>query len=245
VNNTLPTIESLVIGGTRAEAGREVQLTASVKDAETPVDQLMYVWSASPANGAFTSSGAIATWRPPVGQTTPDVYTITLTVTERYVSAGQTRQNVVPRSVTIPYNDSRAEISALGVQFIKDFGTFSASPDQCVRNFSNNCSGKEAERDQIEANRENFRIESAELIPASVTFDTTLGTGAVEGPCVFIDIPNEGPLAGRRERVTGTCLLTTVYENFRWYLCDSLFNPPFSTTPLNLRSRVPGRLMFE
>jgi hypothetical protein len=242
VKNTPPTIESLALSVTHAEAGQGVQATASVKDTETPIDQLTYAWSASPANGVFSGSGAAVTWTPPFGQTTPAVHTLTLTVTERYFSAGQSLQNVVTRSVTIPYNDSRAEMTAISIQFIKDFGTFAVTPEQCVRNFSNNCSGKEVEKDQIEANRENFEILSADLTPANVTFDGTQGRGVVEGPCVFIDIPKNGPSAGQRERVTGTCYLTTVYENFRWYLCDSFFNPPYSTTPLNLRYRVPGRI---
>ncbi|HVH28920.1 MAG TPA: hypothetical protein VM818_19300 [Vicinamibacterales bacterium] len=245
VNNTPPTIESLALSGTHAEAGQGIQVTASVKDPETPVDQLTYAWSASPANGVFAGSGATVTWTPPFGQATPAVHTVTLTVTERYSSAGQSLQNVVTRSATIPYNDSRAEITAISVQFIKDFGTYSVTPEQCVRNFSNTCPGKEAERDDIENNRENFLIQSAEITPTVVTFDKTGGTGLLEGQCVFIDIPRNGPAAGRRERVTGICHLETVYENFRWYLCVSRFDPPYSTTPLSLRWRVPGRVVFE
>jgi hypothetical protein len=245
VNNTPPTIDSLAVSGTSAEAGQAIQVAASVKDTETPADQLTYAWSASPANGVFAGSGLTVTWTPPFGQPTPAVHTITLTVTERYFSAGQPLQNVVTRSVMVPYNDSRAEITAISVQFIKDFGTYSVTPEQCVRNFSNSCSGKEDERDDIENNRENFLIQSAEITPTVVTFDKTRRTGLLEGQCVFIDIPRNGPAAGQRERVTGICHLETVYENFRWYLCVSRFDPPYSTTPLNLRGRVPGRMPFE
>jgi hypothetical protein len=242
VNNGPPTIDSLAFSGTQAEAGQAIQVTALVRDAETPVNQLTYAWSASPANGVFAGSGATVTWTPPFGQATPAVHTVTLTVTEQYSSAGQSRQNVVSRSATIPYNDSRAEITAISVQFIKDFGTYSVPPEQCVRNFSNSCPGKEAERDDIENNRENFLIQSAEITPTIVTFDKIMRTGLLEGHCVFIDIPKNGPNAGRRQRVTGICHLETVYENFRWYLCVSNFYGT-DTTPLNLRYRVPGRVV--
>jgi hypothetical protein len=244
VNNAPPSITSLAVPAARAEANRPIQVTAVVTDAETPIDQLTYTWSASPANGTFSGGGASTTWTPPRGQKTPDVYTITLTVAERYTSAGQSLQNSVSRSTTINYNDSPLEALTIGVQFIKDFGTFSVSPDECVRNFSNSCRGKQEERDQIAANREAFRILSAEFsgVPA-VTFNTELTAGTVEGPCVFEDIPNSGPNAGRRQRVSGTCHLTTIYENFRWYLCDSFFLEPYNTVLLNLRSRAPGRVV--
>jgi hypothetical protein len=245
VSNTPPTIESLVIAGQRAEAGEEIQVTASVKDAESAVAQLTYVWSASPQNGTFANAGAIALWRPPKGQISPQLYTITLTVTENYTSAGQPKQNIVSSSVTVHYNDSVAEATGIAVQFIKDFGTYTVTPEQCVRNFSDNCQGKQDELDQIKDNRANFRIISAELRPAQVTFDVLLTSGVVDGLCVFFVFPISGENAGRPERVTGTCYLTTVYENFRWYLCDSFFRPPFTTTPLGLRGRVPGRLRFD
>ncbi len=70
--------------------------------------------------------------------------------------------------------------------------------------------------------------------------------GSVEGPCQFEDIPQFRPNAGRREFVSGTCLLTTVYENFRWYpLQEQLQLPPFNTTLASLRGRVPGRPLWE
>jgi hypothetical protein len=62
---------------------------------------------------------------------------------------------------------------------------------------------------------------------------------------VFEDTPNFGPDAGRRERVSGTCFMTTVYENFRWLLCDSHFDPPFDHRFESLRYRVPGRALSQ
>lgn len=248
VNNTPPVIESLAVAGQRAEADRPIQVTASVRDTETQASQLTYTWSASPRFGTFTGTGATTTWRPPKGETTPDLYTITLTVTESFTSSGQARTNVVSSSTTVHYNDSPAETAALATQFIRDFGTSSMTPEQCVRNFSDtgHCADeKAAERDQVEANRENFQILGAIMLPETIAFDDAMTAGSVEGPCQFEDIPRSGPNAGRREFVSGTCRLTTVYENFRWFLCASNFLPPFNTTLASLRGRVPGRPFVE
>ena len=247
VVNTPPTIESVVIASARTEADVPIQVAATVRDTETPLGQLTYTWSVSPQVGtfsgnAFSGSQALVTWRPPKGQKTPDVYTISLTVSEAYTSAGQPRQNTVSASTTVRYNDSRAEVAFLGFDFlVTKFGNFNVSPAAAVSNFSDSCPGKAAELRDIEDNRANFHVLSASFTPATITFDSGLTTGTLEGPCQFEDIPNSGPNAGRREFVSGTCLLTTLYENFRWYLCDSYFNPPYNTTLASLKGRVPGR----
>jgi hypothetical protein len=241
VNNTAPTIESVTIASLRAEADREMQITASVKDAETPLDQLTYTWSASPHIGTFTASGATVMWRPPKGQTTPDLYTITLTVTERFTSAGQTRQNTASSSATVRYNDSPAEVTFLAKDFLEDkFGDFRVSPAEAVSNFSDSCRGKADERNDVELNRKNFHILSARYQVESISFNGDNTRATVKGQCIFEDIPNSGPNAGRRQRVAGICTLDNVYENFRWFLCRSSFDGT-GTTLLTLEpGRVPG-----
>ena len=249
VTNTPSTIESVVIGP-RAEADVPIQVSATVKDAETPIDQLTYRWSASPNVGTFsgnTFSGnqAFITWRPPKGQTTPDVYAITLTVTESYTSAGQAKQNVVSKSTTVHYNDSPAEVKELGYDFlVRKFGNFDVTPAEAVSNFSDSCPGKADELSNIEFNRAMFHILSASFPTPVASFNSAFTQGTVQGPCMFEDIPGPGQTnAGHREFVNGICFLTTVYDNFRWYLCDSHFLPPYNTTLASLRGRVPGRVM--
>jgi hypothetical protein len=249
VNNTAPTIESVTISTPRAEANREIQVTASVKDAETPVDQLTYTWSASPQNGTFTGSGAAAMWRPPAGQTTPDLYTIALTVTERFTSAGQPKTNTVSSSATVHYNDSPAEVTFLGKDFLEaKFGNYNVSPAEAVSNFSdsNSCrNSKASELSDVERNRKNFRILSATYSVDAIAFNVDNTRATVRGRCVFEDIPNSGVNAGKPQRVTGICTLTNVYENFRWFLCGSEFSGT-GTTLLSLEpGRVPGRIVFE
>ena len=248
VINMPPTIESVVIG-TRAEADQPIQVSATVKDAETPLGQLTYIWSASPQTGifngstTFSGSQAMIMWRPPKGQKTPDVYSVSLTVTEAYTSAGQAKQNIVSSSATVHYNDSAAEVTSLGIDFlVQKFANFNVSPAEAVSNFSDSCRGKADELGDVTVNRANFHILSGSFTPTPPTFDSNLTAGTVGGFCQFEDIPNSGPYAGRREFVSGTCVLTTVYENFRWYLCDSTFSPPYQTTLASLKGRVPGRI---
>ena len=137
------------------------------------------------------------------------------------------------------YDDSPAEVVYLATDFlVNKFGTFTVSPAEAVSNFSDNCPGKADELGDVQNNRANFHILSATFNPTTPTFNGDLTTGRVEGSCRFDDIPNGG--GGRREFITGTCLLTTVYENFRWYLCTSNFNGPYNTGPASL-GRVPGR----
>src|SRR5436190_17786224 len=67
---TAPVITSLQISP-RVEADDDVSLVATVQDADTPLDQLQYVWSVAPSFGAFSGSGREVTWRAPRGEHTP------------------------------------------------------------------------------------------------------------------------------------------------------------------------------
>jgi hypothetical protein len=51
----------------------------------------------------------------------------------------------------------------------------------------------------------------------------------------------KNPYYGQREAVSGTCHLTAVYDNWKWFLCESSFEPPYGLSLENLRYRVPGR----
>jgi len=252
VTNTPPTIESLTTPGPRAEADSPIQLAAVVKDLESTLDRLTYTWSASPQTGtfggttSFVGNQVINTWRPPKGQTSPNVYTIGLTVTEAYTSAGQAKLNTVSSSTTVHYNDSPAEVTNLGTDFlVNKFSNYNVSPAEAVSNFSDSCAGKAAELSDITENRESFHILSGRFTPMPPTFNASLTSGTIEGFCEFEDIPKSGPNAGRREYVSGTCHLTNVYENFRWYLCESSFLPPYNTTLASLKGRVPGHLIHS
>jgi hypothetical protein len=251
VNNQPPVIVSVVAGAERVEAGTEVEVVATVTDAETPVEQLAYTWSATPAGGVFTGTGARVRWRAPSGAGSPDTYRFVVTVSEQYTSQGLPQTNTVTSSSSgTHYNDSVAEITGIAAQFYKDFGTYSVSATECVRNFSNSCSGKSEEFQDIQNNRNrtDFRIVGSTLLGSpAVSIASQRVTAEYRQRCQFEDMEIR---TGRRYRVEGGCFLTAVYENWRWWLCESHFQEPivvsgpfFSALPLSdlsesLRRRI-------
>lgn len=247
VRNDAPIIASISISSPRVEADQEVVATAFVSDAETPLDQLTYQWSAAPVNGTFTGSGPIATWRAPRQQATPDLYTLKLLITEKYTSAGQPKENSVSSTVQVHYNDSPKEILTISMRFLTElFPTATIPPQQAVADFSDSCSEKVSEYNDVANNRINFQILSGTYTNVSVTPNGDRTFADVSGTCVFKDIPKDpkNPNVGKTETVTGICRLTAIYENWKWWLCSSRFEG-IGVTTNSLRYRVPGRIVSE
>lgn len=244
--NTAPVITSLTVANPRVDADGEVAITAAVEDAETPVDQLSYQWSATPANGEFTGQGREVRWRAPRVQKTPDIYTLTVQVSEKYTSAGQPAENKATKTVDIHYNDSPNEVMRISMRFLTElFPNFAVSAQDAVQDFADSCPGKASELSDVANNRRNFHILSGTYTNVSVGLNANKTAADVSGLCTFVDIPQNpsDPNFGRRESVSGICSLTAVYENWRWYLCSSSFRG-LGTTPLGqLRYRVPGRIV--
>ena len=247
VRNDAPVIAGMSLSSSRVEADQEVVVTAFVSDAETPLPQLTYQWSATPTNGAFTGSGPIARWRAPRQQPTPDLYTLKLLITEPYVSAGQSTQNTVSSTIQVHYNDSVREITTIGVRFLTElFPTYTIPATQAVADFSDSCSEKSAEQSDVANNRINFQIMSGTYTNVSVNVNGDRTYADVSGTCSFKDVPKDpnNPNFGKPETVTGTCTLTAIYENWKWWLCSSHFKGG-SVTVNSLRYRVPGRIAFN
>ncbi len=221
VTNSPPAITLLVTNQDHVEAGAEVDVTATVTDAETPVDQLQFAWSATPANGTFTGTGAKVRWRAPAGATSPSQFTLKVTVTETYKSGSLQKENVVSTTEKINYNDSPVEIGAVTQLFLTDFGTYSVTPEMCVRNFSDSCRGKADELGDITANRarDGVKIMDATSTIGSIVFNASHTSADVVAPCTFRDRYNDGRVVS----VVGNCLLGAVYENYKWLLCYSNF----------------------
>jgi len=213
-------ISSIAASDVRVEAGSQIHLGASVQDDSTPVDRLHYEWTATPVNGLFIGKGPEVIWQAPAGRRTPNLFTLTLDVSEREIARSQARFNNVSANVQVHYNDSRAEVSDLTLQFLRDFTTFNLSAADCVRNFSDRCPGKAEEHSQIAANRVDFHIVGGEFHVDDVKFNSVRDRANITAPCTFYDIPKA---TGVRERVDGVCLLTSVYEDWGWRLCDSHF----------------------
>ena len=247
VRNDAPIIASMTINSPRVEADQTVVATAFVSDAETPLNQLTYQWSATPVDGKFTGSGPIATWRAPKQQATPDLYTLKLLITEKYTSAGQPKENSVSSTVQVHYNDSPREIMTISMRFLTElFPTYTMSAQQAVADFSDSCSEKASEYNDVANNRINFQILSGTYTNVSVKPNSDRTFADVSGTCVFKDIPKDpkNPSFGKTETVTGICRLTAIYENWKWWLCSSRFEG-IGVTTNSLRYRVPGRIVSE
>ena len=229
VRNSPPTIRSIVSSVARAEIDQDVDLVADIGNAAIPLDQLTYQWSADA--GAITGTGPHVTWRlsktPGAFVKTPWDVTVTLTVTERFREADDTGALVtrvfsVTRLAT-PFrvHDSVAELSKMGSDFlVVYFGNSKISPDACLVDFSNTCQGKSDEFSDIQGNRQNFVILSAQAQVRSITFDSTRSYADMVWSCSFHDryLPT-----GQDGTSSGDCLLTGIYEAKRWWLCDSHF----------------------
>ena len=228
--NAAPVIQSLVINGQQVEADQEIQVTATVTDAETAPAQLTYLWSASPAAGTFVGTGSQVKWKAPKGAVTPDLTTITVTVVESYGTSTPKKENRVSLSAQVRYNDSEKEVRDLAGQFLTDFGTYAVGPDDCVRNFSSTlCSkGRSDEISDVSGNRNRtgVQIESATYAQFNVSFNAARTSAAASTVCTFVDRFSNGT----RQTVTGTCNISAVYDAFRWYLCTSTFDGPFTTS---------------
>jgi hypothetical protein len=229
--NTPPVVESIVASASRAEVETDVTLTATVRDAETPVAQLRYEWKADA--GTFTGEGASVKWRAPKGTTTPADYSIRLTVTETYGTAnavGGSQQNIVnAASPAIRLHDSPKELGDLSLSFLGDFANSSVSPSTCVRDFSDSCRGKADEKADIEYNREHFSITGSSLRLQNVTVAPSGMTASMTVACRFTsriikcEPGSVGCAVGTVGTVAGDCALTGVYEQQRWWLCTSNF----------------------
>jgi hypothetical protein len=118
------------------------------------------------------------------------------------------------------------------MQFLSDFARSSTPASECIRNFSDSCRGKAEERADIDYNRDHYDILSSSLNLRRVMVAPGGRNANVTVACSFrsriTKCPPPGPgvpacTAGSVESVHGDCNLTGVYEQRRWWLCDSRF----------------------
>jgi hypothetical protein len=255
--NQLPVIAGITALGTRrgepkafADLDEEINVTATVTDDETPLDQLDYQWSA-PAGG-FNGTGATVRWRAPHDA---GAFELTLTVVEKYQTTDNSglpisKENRTTQTITVAVHDSAGEVADMANTFMEEFSRQSPSASQIVRNFHDGCSGKKAETDDVNNNQNRFIIQSYRLDPAQVTV-------AFGGTCKYTDHgARTGDACGyvgatwhslnrntnKTETATGTDQLNAIYDGGRWWLCNSDFfgktTNPMTTSTSGL---VPGR----
>ena len=234
--NTPPVVKSIVAGSdAHAEVGTPIALTATVEDAETPVDQLTYAWSAP--TGTFTGTGASVTWTPGADAQTPADVTVTLKVTETYGSPQQT--NTASGTVSVHVNNSPKELADMSLRFLDNFAHSQVSADTCVSEFSSNCSGKKDELSDITGNRHDFLILSSTLRHTGIDSAPVHAKTTVHTFCAFTSrVITKDPVTcsaddcpfNSVQSVQGDCYTTNVYEQGRWWLCESHFNATHAVT---------------
>jgi len=140
--NLPPVISAITIQSTQANApsgfadlSEEVPVSATVTDAETPVGQLTYEWSAT--LGTFTGTGASVRWRAPASAATPATVTLTLKVTEAVSGAPGTQSS--SKSATLSLHNSLKEISDMSYQFLVEFSQQSPTPEQIANSHQSHC----------------------------------------------------------------------------------------------------------
>jgi hypothetical protein len=232
--NTPPTIQSITPSSTRVEVGSPVTLTAAVSDAETAVSALTFTWASDA--GTFTGTGSTVTWQAPANAATPADYSLTLTVTEHYTSAGQPKTNTASKSITVHVNKSPKELADLSLRFLGNFANSNVPAATCVSEFSTSCPGRADELKDITDNRHDFVILSSTLRPTSVEIGSSQTSATVHTFCSFtsrvittqpqsggcLASPNACPF-NKVQTVSGDCYTTNVYEAGQWRLCASHF----------------------
>jgi hypothetical protein len=232
VQNAPPVIQTVTaVVKTKAEVDTDVPVTAQVTDAETPIANLQFNWSANV--GQFSGTGPSVTWRLPKGTAaTPVDVRITLSVVEQYQNFDASGTPIISRNQVsasaAPFraDDSVAEISAITLHFLVDlFGNYSVSPEACVVDFWDGCRGKLDELNDIIDNRAKRVIFGTDATIGSITFNSDQTAADVEAPCQFHD---KDAVTGVAANPAGTCSLTATYQQGRWWLCDSHFSTPGS-----------------
>jgi hypothetical protein len=224
--NVPPVVRAVELEQVRVEAGSSIKVTALVEDAETPLDQLRYEWTASA--GTFAGEGREVSWHAPAEVDEPFDVTLSVAVVETVSgNAGQVNRTTFAAPDTVRVHDSVAELASLARTFLDDFIDNSVSPPDAVRNFSDGCPGKQSELQDVQRVRTLFTmLGSSSYSIRSVTIVEPWVRGGIIARCEF---RSREKATGAEGTARGTCTLTAVYESNRWMLCDSHFNGPMSS----------------
>jgi hypothetical protein len=238
VANTPPVIKAMSAMGAApqepaqyATLDESVTVSATVEDAETPVSQLTFTWSAD--TGSFSGAGPTVSWTAPHEFRTPGTATLTLVVTERYQTTDAsgravTAENQVRGTTAVRLHNSPKEVGDLAVLFLEDFSK-QIDPLLVVRNFSLSCSGRGDELFDVEKDNRDFTMNSYSIgTPATtVGFTGRCPFRNVRGDaCAFVPVEWHSTLkaTGARTTAIGTDQVTAIYEDGQWRLCASDFD---------------------
>jgi hypothetical protein len=233
--NTPPTVKSVTVSDTRIEVGTPVTLTATVEDAETPVEKLQFAWTLPEGSTVAGGNGQSITWTPGAGLITPLDTTVMVTVTETYSSGSSQLQNTATGTLALHINNSTKELADMSLKFLGLFADSKVSPDKCVQDFTDSCSGKKDEFADISDNRHDYEIVSSTLRHTGLSITPDRQKATVHTFCSFTSkvittapvdeycANGKCPLGSIQGPVTGDCWTTNVYQKGRWWLCESHF----------------------
>lgn len=215
-----------------ADLRETVDVAATVTDAETPVDQLTYQWTATA--GTFSGTGRQVTWTAPDSASTPTTVTITLRVVETY---GTNQSHQVTATQTVALHDSAAEVGRMSREFLIAFSTTSIKDWQVVmKDFNRSAcpvpSEYDDEKEQVENHYTNFTMHDFDVGGAGVTlaFGGTCAYGLPGDACVTVPVMWDSTGPSGRSSTSGIDHLTAVYSTAgtRWWLCSSRYEVPTS-----------------
>lgn len=242
--NAVPSIDGITIQGRRAgqparfaDVRETVDVAATVRDAETPLEELVYQWTAT--TGTFSGTGRAVTWTAPDSAATPPgLVTITLKVIENYGHPGQPKiySQDVTRTQTLALHDSVREVGDMAVRFLTEFSkpqTNQAWQDIMKDFKASACPDPgefESERLDVVRHYSFFFMHSYRIQPATVSvnfggacsFRGRRGDACASVP-VFWDSTDRRD--GTRGTATGIDHLAAAYStaDSRWWLCSSDF----------------------
>ena len=238
--NVAPSIDLLTVQGRRtkqparfADLRETVDVSATVADPETPLDELTYDWTATA--GTFNGTGRNVTWTAPDAASTPTKATLTLKVIERYGHPNQPKNFTweVIKTVDVALHDSTNEVRRMSEQFLVDFSDTNNKDWQYImRNFNAaacpNPAEYDAEKSDVIRNYSDYQMVNYQVGEGKVTvnfggfcpFRSKQGDACAIVPVMWDSIFK--PM-GIRVASSGNDVIAAAYstKDSRWYLCAS------------------------
>jgi hypothetical protein len=245
--NSMPVIEGITAQGRRerqparfADVGDTIDVSATVRDTETPVDELVYQWTATA--GTFNGTGRNTTWTAPASAAAPGNVTLTLKVIENYGHQGQPRiySQEVTSTVTVALHDTAREVGDMAVRFLTEFSKPQSNRDwqDVMRDFNRaRCPDPgeyDNERISVEDHIAKFVMNNYQIGAPSVrvAFGSRCEENVAGDACASVPVFWDSTGPNGRGSTRGTDYLAAVYvpADSRWWLCSSRYiaDPSFS-----------------
>ena len=251
--NSKPTIDSIAVQGRRAkqpanfaDVRETIDVTATVRDPETALEELIYQWSATV--GTFTGTGRAVTWTAPETASQPTTVTITLKVIENYGHPGQAKtfSQDVTSTTTLALHDSAKEVGEISRQFLLDFSDTNVKDWQYVmRNFSAAACPDprevDSEKNDVVRNYTEYDMKAFTIGTPKVTvnfggfceFRGKQGDACAVVPAFWDSLHKP---SGSRSTSNGDDIIAAVYsvKDSRWWLCASDYRSVTTLAPTHI-----------